>query len=75
MRAVAVVRRRFLRLLEEHRAECLWFLREDYAPAEPEEMLRVLAYLERHGDRETFLEARRLATWLSPDSSGSSAGS
>ena len=75
MRAEGDVRRRFLRLLEEHRAECLWFLREDYEPAEPGEMRRVLAYLERYGDRETFREARRLSTWLSPDSSGSSAGS
>ena len=62
-----------LRLIEAARPQCLWFLSEDYIPSGPEETRRVLTYLERYGDRETFLAARRLSRWLSRDSSGSSA--
>lgn len=66
---------RFRSLVERHRAQCLWFLREDYLPTGAEEVSRVLAYLERYGDRETFVEARKLNQWLSHVSSGNSATS
>jgi hypothetical protein len=33
-----------------------------------------LAYIEKYGDREVFVEARRLRQWLSQVSSASSAG-
>lgn len=63
----------FRRLVAENRDRCLWFLREDYCPTDPEEMLRVLEHIERHGDREAFVAARELSRWLSRNSSGPSA--
>lgn len=62
------------RLLDEYRVRCLWFLRPDYHPATTEERVRVLGYIERHGDREAFRRAATLKRWLSPPSSGPSAG-
>ncbi len=47
------------RLVDEFRVRCLWFLRPEYYPATLEERLRVLLYIERHGDRDAF---RRAAT-------------
>lgn len=63
------------RLVEEHRARCLWFLRPDFRPTTREERLRVLRYIERHGDREAFREAAALRRWLSPESNETSAES
>ncbi len=63
------------RLVEEYRTRCLWFLRPDYYPRSLPERLRVLGYIERHGDREGFRRAAILKRWLSRDSSGPSAGS
>jgi hypothetical protein len=63
------------RLVDEFRARCLWFLRPGYYPSTREERLRVLAYIERHGDREAFRRAATLKRWLSPTSSAPSAGS
>lgn len=44
-------------LVEEYRQRCLWFLREDYYPRSDAERLKVLDYIQRHGDREAFLRA------------------
>ena len=63
------------RLVDEYRVRCLWFLRPDYYPTTPEDQLRVLGYIERHGDREAFRRAAMLKRWLSPHSSAPSAGS
>jgi hypothetical protein len=63
------------RLADEYRVRCLWFLRPDYYPSTLEERLRVLGYIERHGDREAFRRAARLKRCLSPDSSAPSVGS
>ena len=63
------------RLVDEFRVRCLWFLRPEYYPATLEERLRVLLYIERHGDREAFRRAATLKQWLSPTSSAPSAGS
>lgn len=62
-------------LIDEYRTRCLWFLRPDHYPVTREEMLRVLRYIERHGDREGFVRAARLRQWLSPISSARSAAS
>ena len=62
------------RLVDEYRARCLWFLRPDYYPSTPEECLRVLGHIERHGDREAFRRAATLRLWFSQNSSASSAG-
>lgn len=51
-------------LIEAHRTECLWFIRRDYLPDTTAERLRMLKYLEMHGDRDTFVEARRLRDCL-----------
>ena len=62
------------RLVDGYRVRCLWFLRPDYYPATVDERLRVLSYIERHGDREGFRRARMLRRWLSPPSNAPSAG-
>ena len=62
------------RLVDEYRMRCLWFLRPDYYPSTVDERLRVLSYIERHGDREGFRRARVLRQWLLPASNAPSAG-
>jgi hypothetical protein len=52
-------------LVDEYRARCLWFLREDYYPPTPLEAFRVLEYIERHGDVSAFQKAAELRRWLS----------
>ena len=56
-------------LIDQYRARCLWFLREDYYPVDREDTLRVLDYIKRYGDLEAFRRASTLAEWLSPHSS------
>jgi hypothetical protein len=60
-------------LVDEYRRRCLWFLREDYYPTTDPERLRVLALIERHGDREAFRRAAEVRRWFSPSSSARSA--
>jgi hypothetical protein len=60
-------------LVDEYRATCLWFLREDYYPQTPEEACRVLEQIERHGDVAAFRKAAELRQWLSRNSSAPSA--
>jgi len=62
-------------LVDEYRIRCLWFLRRDYYPSTPEERLRVLGHIERHGDRQAFRRAATLKRWLSPGCSEPSVGS
>lgn len=61
-------------LVDEYRDRCLWFLRPDYYPADREEVLRTLTYIERHGDRDGYQRAAEIRRWLSPHSSAASAG-
>jgi hypothetical protein len=51
-------------LADEYRARCLWFLREDYYPGTPAEAVRVLEYIERHGDVVAFRKVAVLKQWL-----------
>lgn len=60
-------------LVSLHRDCCLWFTDEDYLPTHPTQALRVLKRIEQHGDREAFIKARRLRTWLLQNSSAISA--
>ena len=60
------------RLVDEYRHRCLWFLRDDYYPVTDDERLRVLAYIERHGDRRAYLRAAQVRQWLSRASSATS---
>lgn len=62
-------------LVDACRAECLWFLRRDYYPQSDDERLRVLDAIQRHAGLDVYREAARLKRWLSPVSSGTSAGS
>jgi hypothetical protein len=63
------------RLVEEYRHRCLWFLRSDYYPTTDDQRLRVLEYIQRHGDRKAYLRAAEVRQWLSRNSSAASAGS
>jgi len=65
----------FRALMTQQRVRCLWYLRPDYSPQTLEEKLRLLDAIERHGDREAFLEASRIRAWFSAHSSAGSAGS
>jgi hypothetical protein len=51
-------------LVDEYWTRCLWFLREDYYPQTPTDALRVLEYIERHGDVWAFRKAATLRQWL-----------
>ncbi len=62
-------------LVDDYRVRCLWFLRPDYYPATREEQLRVLDYVQRHGDREAHVRVATLRQWLSQTSSADSAAS
>ena len=62
-------------LVDEYRTRCLWFLRPNHYPENREEALRVLRYIETHGDRDGFVRAARLRRWLSPTSNARSAAS
>ncbi len=62
-------------LVDKYRTRCLWFLRPDFYPSSPEERLYVLDQIQRHGDRQGYVEAAALWRWLSRPSSAKSAGS
>jgi hypothetical protein len=51
-------------LIDKYRDRCLWFLRPDYLPHSDDEILRVLDFIERYGDRVAFERAQRLRQWL-----------
>ena len=51
-------------LVDEYRHQCLWFLREDFYPETVEQGLRVLAYIQRYGDRQAYLKAAEARRWL-----------
>ena len=59
-------------LVDEYRTRCLWFLREDYYPQTRAEALRVLGYIERHGDVKAFQKAATLRQWLLQNSNAPS---
>lgn len=63
------------RLIANYRRRCLWFLRENYYPVTRDEILRVLGYIERYGDREAYRRASAIRRWLSQNSSAPSVGS
>ena len=63
------------RLVDDYRTRCLWFLEPAFYPATRAEALRVLAAIERHGDRAAFQRSAEIRQWLSPSSSAASAGS
>jgi hypothetical protein len=62
-------------LIDECRADALWFLKPDYYPATDDDRQRVLHEIQKHGTAELFQRAARLREWLSQRSSGASANS
>lgn len=62
-------------LVDEYRERCLWFVRSDYYPSTPDEILRVLRWIRARGDREAFQRAGKIEEWLSRTSSEKSAAS
>ena len=65
----------FRRLVDDYRARCLWFLREDYYPETLTECERVLSLIAQHGDQQAFRRVAEVRRWLSRRSSETSAGS
>lgn len=63
------------RLVDEYRTQCLWFLRRDFYPRTREQQLRVLGYIQRHGDRNAYSKASEARRWLSQKSSEAPVGS
>ena len=63
------------RLVDDYRAQCLWFLREGYYPETLQERERVLALIAQHGDQRAFRRVAEVRAWLLRRSSGTSAGS
>lgn len=56
------------KLVEEYRAQCLWFLRPDFLPQTPTELLQALELIKRYGDRAGYERAEHLKSWLLRDS-------
>ena len=61
-------------LIVENRVACLWFLRPDFLPEDPGALSRAMTYIERRGDLESYIKARRIREWLSQHSNKTSAG-
>jgi hypothetical protein len=52
------------RLWEANRLRCGWFLKEGFIPQTRDEALRCLTLLLKHGDRATYVLARKLLQCL-----------
>jgi hypothetical protein len=59
--------------VDEYRQRCLWFVRADYYPSTPDEILRVLRWIRGRSDREAFQRSAEIEEWLSRTSSEKSA--
>lgn len=62
-------------LVERYRDTCLWFLDPAFRASSEAARRRVLDHIARHGDREAFVRATELRSWLSRPSSARSVGS
>jgi len=58
------ISRTLIPLITKYKDSCLWFLREDFIPGTVKEALSVLNSIERYGDREAFIEVKRIKIWL-----------
>lgn len=58
------VRQELMQLIEKNREQCLWFLAPSYEPSSVADMLRILKYLQRYGNRDVYVRARNLAAIL-----------
>ena len=71
--STADFRQTLRRLVDEYRDRCLWFLRADDYPDGDSEILRMLGYIERHGDRSGYQRAAEIRRWLSRQSNATCA--
>lgn len=62
------------RFVDAHRAQCLWYLREDFYPRASDEVIRTLDAIARQGDLAAFQKAKHLKQCLLQPSSAISAG-
>jgi len=60
----ADARKEALALWDRNRLRCGWFLREDFTPRTRDEFVRCLDMLAQHGDRATYVLARKLLRCL-----------
>lgn len=51
------------RLVDDYRAQCLWFLREGYYPDTPQERERALTLIARRGDLRAFRRVAEVRAW------------
>lgn len=58
------VRKETLALWERNRLQCGWFLRDDFMPRTRDDFARCLGMLQQHGDRATYVLARKLMRCL-----------
>ena len=61
--------------VDDYRERCLWFVRADYYPSTPDEILRVLRWIRARGDIKAFQRAGQIEEWLSRTSNETSAAS
>ncbi len=52
------------KLVEDYRAQCLWFMRPDYMPTSTDQILNALSLIERYGDRAGYQRAEEIKSWL-----------
>lgn len=62
--APADARKETLALWDRNRLRCGWFLRDDFTPRSRDEFVRCLGLLAQHGDRATYVLARKLLRCL-----------
>ena len=51
-------------LILEYKETCLWSLREDCGMGTVREAITILEKIEKYGDREGFIRAKRVKRWL-----------
>lgn len=59
----------FRDLVNRCRERCLWFVSPKAPLSTREQQIEVLRSIERYGNREDFVQAKRLRLWLSQNSS------
>lgn len=60
-------------LMDEYRAESLWYMRKDYYPESVQDAIQILNAIENHSDLAGFKRAAALRRWLLQHSSAISA--
>ncbi|HCM25744.1 MAG: hypothetical protein A2Z99_08675 [Treponema sp. GWB1_62_6] len=61
---MATLQSQIIDLWKENRLRCGWFIRDDYMPETLDDFSRCLTILAKHGDRKTYILARKLMKCL-----------